>query len=406
MRSTAIILLGQAIWAVAQALMVLAVARAGGLELVGLLVLGLAIFTPACLGTGFNLRALIAIDDADAIDIRMALWWRAWSIIFALAGTALVLALVAGTIGRDWLAATLLVASRASDQSADITTGWYQRANRHTRIGWSFGLRGLASILPIAGVVLFGGGIVLGATLTLITTLLVHIVADISPILKAAPLRPRTPATTFLRRLGSGLKSAPYPLLDSLYASSIRYAAAALLGTQLVGLIGIAQTLYAPIQLLISAIAFRYLTRTRALVVANRRAEQKTLLMQSLVFGLAVGAGFFAASVAFPIEWLTQSFSTESPPLRPALIAIAAMSLPLPMISFLGHYLTANCLFSTQIISILVAGGTAAIILTASFLLPGKPSLAHIVLAFLSGTSARFFICLYGALRDYKDQDS
>ena len=336
MRSTTFILIGQAIWAIAQALIVVVVSRTGGLNLVGLLVLGLGIFSPACLLMGLNLRALIAIDNTGSIDIINAIRVRFLSITIALVFTGAVLWMIGDGVWDDWLVIILLVASRASDQSADIAIGYYQRTNRPFRIGLSFSLRGVASILPFAITIYLTGNLVTSAIVNLAAMVFVHLLIDIVPIWRSAQRSHIGGLRSFLGNLGMGLASAPFPLLDSLFVNSLRYAVAILLSKEILGLVGIAQTLYAPFQLMFSAIGFSFLPRMRALVTGGSLEEQLRHLAKGVGLVIAGGLVFLIAAAVVPAHWLFLVFHADGEALKIVLITVALAVLPQPVAGFIS----------------------------------------------------------------------
>lgn len=393
--SSTIILGGQAIWAVAQALVVVALARFAGLETVGLFMLALAVFAPICLITGLNLRALLAVDEAKTIDIRIALRIRACSILTALMITGGIMALATEGFSQQWLAILLLVATRAGDQSADVAAGWYQRSNRHARIGGSFAARGAFSLVPFLIVLWLGGDLILAAALMLTSTLVAHALIDLRPMLSTAPRHPAMTLRTFIQKMGSGIASAPYPLLDSIHANSLRYSVAGILDTTTLGLVGIAQTLFVPIQLMLSAIGFNFLTRARQLVVAGDRAGQMRHLLGGMLCALIVGSTFLSAAAIVPADWLGHLFATEGAALKLILIIVAVANLPLPLSSFVGHTLTALRMFRVQMISVLLALAIQGLIIFALVAFYREISIIEVASVFFSTYVFRVIISMY-----------
>lgn len=395
MRSTTFILIGQAIWAIAQALIVVVVSRTGGLNLVGLLVLGLGIFSPACLLMGLNLRALIAIDNTGSIDIINAIRVRFLSITIALVFTGAVLWMIGDGVWDDWLVIILLVASRASDQSADIAIGYYQRTNRPFRIGLSFSLRGVASILPFAITIYLTGNLVTSAIVNLAAMVFVHLLIDIVPIWRSAQRSHIGGLRSFLGNLGMGLASAPYPFLDSLLINSLRYAVVALLSKEILGLVGIAQTLYAPFQLMFSAIGFSFLPRMRALVTGGSLEEQLRHLAKGVGLVIAGGLVFLIAAAVVPAHWLFLVFHADGEALKIVLITIALTVLPLPVAGFITFTRLARNEVAIMSISVAIPICVLVIGLTTFWLVaPDTIALWHVALASFLCYTLRIVILL------------
>lgn len=378
--STSVIMGGQAGWAVAQALLMIALVRFGGLELAGLFTLALAVFTPACLFTGLNLRSLIAVDNEHAIDIRTALVVRAGSVISALLLCAIVLYFAAGGLTANWLIAMGLIVARGADQSADVTMGWYQRNNRLQLIGRSYFARGAATIVPFGLVLLFGGSIALAALATLAANWVTHLAIDLRPIFRhrfeSSPVSP----AQLVRSLGGGLASAPYPFLDSLYFNSLRYGVVIFFGTETLGLLGVAQTLYVPLQLAITAAGYTYLTRARALVLSADRSGQLRLLAMGLAGSLLIGMAFVLFVYLIPAQWLALIFQVDGAAQKEVLLIFALATLPLPMGGFFSLSRTARREMAIISIAVGAALGLYALFL-ASLLLFREAELTFALVA-------------------------
>jgi O-antigen/teichoic acid export membrane protein len=297
------IIVGQAFWALAQALIVLLLARqAGGVELIGTFTLALAIFTPLCLVGGLNLRNLIAIDEDKNIDIAAALVLRTIVVVLALAITILVLQFT-GNLGAHWPIVVVLMGTRALDHVSDVAAGVYQSNNRLGKIGVSFFARGAANFFPMIVIWNLGGGLGLAVGAAFVITLVAVVICDLLSIKRIAEASKKEgdfKLRLLFKTLVPSLSASLFPFFDSLHANSLRYAIVFLFSSSVLGLVGIAQTLFAPIQLLISALGYSYLPKMRALVKAGERDKIISFVRIGSLQGLLPTIAFLLFSLIVP----------------------------------------------------------------------------------------------------------
>ncbi|WP_369652437.1 lipopolysaccharide biosynthesis protein [Variovorax sp. V213] len=328
MKSTSLqIIGGQALWALTQALVILLLARqAGGVELIGTFTLALAIFTPLCLVGGLNLRNLIAIDEGKRIDIAAALILRAIVVVVALAITVVALQCT-GNLNSQWLIVVALLATRALDHVSDVAAGFYQNNNRLGKIGTSFFARGCASFLPLIAIWSLGGGLGWAAVASFLTTLAAVIVFDLISIRKIKEInkdKGNPKIGVLFKALMPSLSASLFPFFDSLHSNSLRYVVFFLFSSSVLGLVGIAQTLFAPVQLLISALGYSYLPKMRMLVKAGDRDKIISLVREGSLQGLLPTAAFLILSLIVPESLLRVAFgSVDLNGLREALYMVS-----------------------------------------------------------------------------------
>ena len=345
MRGTLSIVTGQAIWAVAQASIVLFLAHRGAFSVIGAYVLGLSILTPLCLLGGLNLRVLVALDGENAICARAAILLRAAITLLALAMTGGILLIVTPE-RSDAISALFLVATRIGDQLSDVANGYQQKNGNHDAIGRSFLIRGAALILPF--LVIFAVNmsmpsldimLVLGLGCA-ITTLLASLIVDIWPLWR----RSNALHSTWLD-IGVLLRNARhiagYPLLDSLHMNSFRYAIFLTSSAEYLGLIGVAQTLYVPFQLLGTALGYPFLSRLRE-TITTKPADFWRLTWQGIGMGLAIGGVFLICGVIVPEAILSTIFSGHGASLKPALMLVGIAMLPMLACGFAAQSLAAQ----------------------------------------------------------------
>ncbi|WPH22436.1 lipopolysaccharide biosynthesis protein [Variovorax paradoxus] len=328
MKSTSLqILGGQALWALAQALVIFLLAKqSGGVGLIGTFTLGLAVFTPLCLIGGLNLRNLIAIDERNEIDVLTALILRTLVVVFALAVTIIALQII-GNLKEQGLIIIMLLGTRAVDHVSDVAAGFYQNNNQLKRIGHSFFARGCANFLPLAIVWSLSGSLELSVTASFLTTIVAVIFFDLLAVRKmkeSSKERKNLGFGALFKVILPSFSASLFPFLDSLHINSLRYAIFFLFSGSVLGLVGIAQTLFAPIQLLVSALGYIYLPKVREVIKKGRRDEIVSFVKTGGIWGAVPTIGFLVLSLILPESLLRIAFGDiDIPGLRQALHAIS-----------------------------------------------------------------------------------
>lgn len=334
---------GQAVWALAQAAVIVLLSARGEHALIGVYVVGLAVFAPLCLLGGLNLRTSIALGrNTDFASAKEVLGLRLSVVALAIIFTSIVLVFAAPT-NQVWGVALLLVALRAVDQISDVAIGFYQRDDRQDLIARSFFLRGAANILPFLTVMLIAKSFLLASAVTLVSTFVVAFWHDIDPILRKPSLEPSKTvkrSRLFAIVKGSALV-APYPVLDNLHVNSFRYAM--FLGTspEVMGLVGVAQTLFVPFQLVSTAIGFRFLPLASR---AYKSGKQSAVFLQALTgvgMGFCITLTFLAFSWFIPTPLLEILFHDKAAYAAPILLIVSAAMIPITATGFAALSLVA-----------------------------------------------------------------
>jgi O-antigen/teichoic acid export membrane protein len=239
-RSVSWSLVGRVVYAGSQWLMLLVLARMGGLEAVGRFALALAVTGPVVLFSNLGLRHVQATDAERSYDHLDYLAVRAWTTVAALAVLAGVVLLA------DYPAPTaqviaLVALAKGFESMSDVVHGLQQVHHRLDLTTRSLALRGLAGVAAMALAYPFGGltGAVAGMTCAWGAVYLVHDLGSQRRLLAGADATapPRTtPARA--RRLHLAWVALPMgvvALLISLNVNVPRYFIEAWLGEQTLG---------------------------------------------------------------------------------------------------------------------------------------------------------------------------
>jgi O-antigen/teichoic acid export membrane protein len=290
---------GQVVWALAQAAIVLVLSHRGDHALIGIYTFGLAVFAPLCLVGSLNLRTTIALGQEASIAPRQALILRTVVVAAALAITLVVLAVASGSF-TQWLATSLLVGIRAIDQLSDVTTGFFQRDNRQDLIARSFAIRGAANMVPFLALFLLARDPAVAAAGALLVTFGLTFWHDLAPMLVAGDGSNEVNWRGVLQLARRSALIAPYPVLDNLHFNSFRYAMFLGSSREFMGMIGVAQTLFVPFQILTAAMNLHYLPKVARLAEMSKARELQRQLIYGVVVGLLITGSFLLAACAMP----------------------------------------------------------------------------------------------------------
>lgn len=336
---------GQAVWAAAQAAIVIVLSSRGEHALIGVYTLGLAVFAPLCLLGSLNLRTSVALGrDNMVFAPRQALALRAGVVIVALLVTLAVLTAAAGGFAQ-WLIAATLISIRAVDQISDVSTGFYQRNDRQDLIARSFFIRGATNFLPFVATVVLTGDVLLATLLALAATLVAALAHDALPMLRkggAVAGRLWQEIRDIARR---SAWVAFYPVLDNLHFNSFRYAMFLATSAEFMGLVGVAQTLFVPFQLVVTALGFQFLPQALRLHHGDLKdggSRENAHLWKGVGLGFAVTVSFAVLVWLMPsslIGWIFQEGAQEA---RPALMVVAIAMLPVAATGFVALSLIAR----------------------------------------------------------------
>ncbi len=244
-RSMSWSLAGRLVYALCQWLMLLVLARLGGLEAVGRFALALAVTGPIVLFSNLGLRHVQATDADGLYDYADYLAVRGWTTIAALAVLAVVIPL-ANYPGETAQVIALVALAKGFESMSDVVYGLEQVHHRLDLTTRSLCLRGVAGVAAMTlGYWLTGSLIAAIAAMTAAwaACYLLHDLAAQRRLLAesrpdAAPAAPRRTSSTMARRrrlVWVGLPMGVVALLISLNVNVPRYFIEAWLGDALLG---------------------------------------------------------------------------------------------------------------------------------------------------------------------------
>ena len=111
---------------------------------------------------------------------------------------------------------------------------------------------------------------------------------------------------------------------------------------EVLGLVGIEQTLYAPVQLLLSAMGYRYLTKARQLKVHGTYRSFQQHVRVGTFLGLWPGTAFVLLAAMVPALFLEPIFVDQPEVGRKILLVIGIAMLPLGAAGFAAGSLVAR----------------------------------------------------------------
>lgn len=281
--------LGAALYAAAQWLLLILLARMGSPEDLGRFSLALAIAAPAALLFSLNLRTLVATDAAHAHPLTDLFRLRAGA-------SALYLALIA-LLALLLPVAALLVALalwKTAEAFSEVCYGAQQRADRMDRIGASQCLKALAMVAAFGLAFTSTRDLVLASTMLIGASGLVLVAFDLPRVQE----KPQPAARgAWLPLVVAALPAGGAVFLDSLLPSVPRYLLQAHHGEAELGYFSAAACFMVAGGTLVGAIGFSVTPRLARLYPAQR-AEFRRLFFGSLQSALVVGvAGLAVASV-------------------------------------------------------------------------------------------------------------
>lgn len=281
------IVISQMAWAASQALIIFILANVDELKLAGLTILGLGIYAPLGLLLGFNLRNRVAVDVNEGFEKRSVLAFRLTMSAAALVVAGVCIFLYAETLSAA-ITALFIVATRLADQVSDAATGFYQRDDELWKIARSLWVRAIAQLVPFSLCLIVGLDVVVAAAVAGLLCIFSVLATDGNVLFKkGGRRRSATSWQGLIAVKGKGIGSIFFPFLDSVYANLLRYSAAVLLTAESVGRIGVAQTLYSPMAMFVTAIGYSHLAGSARAVRNGDSVALVRLFMRAAGIGVA-----------------------------------------------------------------------------------------------------------------------
>lgn len=344
MRDSLQLVLGQGIWAVAQAVLLLYLARLSGVELVGVATAGFAVFAPVALILSLNLRTSVAISLLQEVTFGFLFLLRLAMSILAI----LIAAVVAWIVAPDStlaLAATLLLTTKFVDNLADLIFGFYQRENQMGRTALSLVARAVALFAAIAASVV---GQISELVFCALTALLYASSFVLFDLIKSGL------STGAGSAVGAGAQhsvgntlvvirknwiSALFPVVDNLHQNSLRIGTTLFFGIETVGLVGLALAAYAPMQLLVTAAGMKVLPHLRRRWLQKDHVGFCRVLWSGMLFGFGIALITVLAAVLTPASLYAWVFNANGEAARRVTVIIGLAHLLLPMSGFISQSL-------------------------------------------------------------------
>lgn len=292
------LLIGQAVWAACQAGVIFFLSgRHQGISLVGSLTFALAVFSPLCLLGSLNTRNLVAIGRAKTVSLFRDVCMRIAVVLVAMLAAAIVLSLTEKFRQFTYLTLLLLV-MRGADQLSDVSAGYYQKHNKTTRLVCSYCGRGLISLGSLVMTYILSSSLAIAICVAAASTLAFVGWFDVVVPLKFLPRESMVGPTEIKgNKIGGSVKL--FPFIDSLHANSLRLTVGAVFPAEVVGIFGVVQTAFAPVQILVSSLALSNLRKLADLSSSSNEKFRKLLNRLSLL-------SFFSV-VAFGLFWFIVS---------------------------------------------------------------------------------------------------
>jgi O-antigen/teichoic acid export membrane protein len=364
-RAVWVVLVGNAGYAAAQWLLLLALARLGGAVAVGQFGLGLAIATPIVLLTNLSLRAIQATDMRGDFQPGDYLAVRLVTSAIALATIAVVAFLYAGAA----LPVILLVgASKVVESYSDFGYGMFQQRERFDLVTRSLLLRGGAGLAVFAIALHQGAG--LAAAVAMLTAVWLGVLFghDLTLVRRLAggAIAPRWDRASARRLLGMALPLGLSAALASLTANIPRYFVEHHLGTAELGVFVAFSSLALAVGTVITAIGQAATPR----LATAWKDHDRALYRRTVAKVLAVGAGIGGAGVVFAAtigEWAMRAiFGAEFGGHGALLLLVMISAAVTTFASILGYAVTATRAFHLFLVPYAV---NAVVVAAASALL-------------------------------------
>ncbi len=307
-RSVSWSLAGRGVYAASQWLMLLVLARMGGLEAVGRFALALALTGPIVLFANLGLRHVQATDAGRTYDYADHLAVRAWTTAAALVAVALVL--LATEYPDETARVIALVAlAKAFESMSDLVYGLEQVHHRLDLTTRSLALRGLAGVAAMALGHHLGGltGAVAGPTAAWAAVYLVNDLGAQRRLLAGAEAPPRAGGAgpRRWRLTWVALPMGVVALLVSLNVNVPRYFIEAWLGERVLGAFAAMFYFVVVGSLVVNGLGQAALVQLAAYHTSGQRAAFRRLLARLLAASLALGGLGVAASWLFGRPLLT-----------------------------------------------------------------------------------------------------
>jgi O-antigen/teichoic acid export membrane protein len=335
---------GQTVWAVAQALLLLYLAQVSGLVLVGVVTVGFAVFAPVALLLSFNLRTSVAINLLPKLEFRLLLLFRlATSFVSVLIAATAAWAVDSGS--SNAVCAALLLSTKLIDNVADLNVGLYQRDHRMGHIANSLNVRGIAILVAIGISIVAGLDALTFCALAAGLYAATFVLFDMSRIDLRGGNESDGPKASIRQTIGAIQKnwmSALFPAADNLHQNCLRLGATLFFEISTVGLIGLALTAYAPMQLLVTAVGMKILPQLRQHQQEGDKEAFEKVRRMGMLYGLGIASATVVIAFFVPALLYEMVFKADGDLAKRVTVMVGLANWLLPMCGLMSLSLIAS----------------------------------------------------------------
>jgi len=383
-RNAAWALLGNVGYAACQWGVLLVIAKHAPPEEVGRFALGVAIAGPVIILTNLQLRAVQATDARHATPFGVYLGLRLVGVMVALPAILLL------TLAGDHDPATLrlvaaLALAKGVEAVADVVFGLQQQAENLRRIALSMLVKGVGSLIAVAGCLAATGSVVVAVLGMAAWWTLVLVIVDLRGAARLARLRPSFDAARLAPLAWTAMPLGLVMGLNSFAVNVPRYAIAASLGPKALGYFAAAAYLLLAATQVMLALGAALSPRLARLHMEDRAAYRE-LTLRTLAIAAAVAAAGVAIAALAGGRLLALAYAPEYAAQQSLLVWLAAVSGVGLLSTQLGVAVTAARRFSSQLA---IAGAALVACAATSAMLVPRYGLVGAALALLTGELVR-----------------
>lgn len=358
--------------ALAQALIVMLLAKASSAEAVGKYALGLAVATPVFQFCGLQLRAVQVTDARNNHSLRELTGMR---LITTATGLVAVLAIALTQHGpQEFGVIVVLGFAKAIESLSDLCQGVFQKNERMKQVAISLILKSLISITAVALILKCGGGVLAASLGIVISGLFTLTGYDIRTVVRrysksAWDLCPRIDWPAFRHLFLLTLPLGAVMMLMSFNSNIPRYFLAKYSGEASVGVFSAILYCVVAENMVMAALGQAASPRLAKLHAEGKTRDFCLLIGKLAIFGALVGTAGIVASRVAGAQILTLLFRPEYASHVDSLMWLMAAGVLMNITGILGVAVTAMHAFRPQVwvhLSCAVAGLASSLLLIPS----------------------------------------
>lgn len=289
---------GQAMTALAQLVILSALARVGGPSLVGEYGLAMAILTPIFNFAGFGLQVLIASDVNRQHTLPSYIGFAS-AAVFTAVSAVLALIFFDTVPGEVRLLLIILMVVKVAEVFSNICFGFFQREGQSSLVGRLQSYKAVTSAIVFTTVIIFGSDVYSALASYMVTNLIFMIVIELRFVAKlGSTVTPIFDVAAIILLWRSALPLAWANLMAGLTVAGPRMSVFYLMGLEALGIFTVL-SYFSRVGLLLSqAVTQALLTK-----LARLRADGAADRYRQVLFPLKVGfPSFWLATL--PVNWL------------------------------------------------------------------------------------------------------